>query len=355
MSESRLTNLLSPARLGGLDLLNRVIMAPMTRSRAGAGDVATDMIAEYYGQRSTAGLIISEASQISPQGKGYPRTPGIFSPEQIAGWRLVTDRVHRESGRIFIQLWHVGRLSHSSVQVGGRLPVAPSAIASEGQIFTPTGLQDFETPRALEITEIPEIVDDFRRAAISAKEAGFDGVEIHAANGYLIDQFLRDGTNKRADAYGGSIANRCRFMMEVVEAVAPVFGADHTGIRLSPVFATYSMSDSDPAATFGHAAKLLGACGLAYLHVIQMGEEGFDYAALRRSFGGTYIANGGYGADSAEQAIASGEADFVSFGTPFIANPDLVARFQLGAELAPFDPAYFYQGEERGFIDYPAR
>lgn len=353
MTDNLYPKLLAPAQLGDILLENRVVMAPMTRSRAGEGDVATDLIAEYYGQRAGAGLIISEASQISPQGKGYPRTPGIFSAEQITGWRKVTERVHSEGGRIFLQLWHVGRLSHSSVQLGGQLPVAPSAIASDGQIYTPTGLQNFETPRALETTEIPAVVDDFRQAAVNAKEAGFDGVEIHAANGYIIDQFLRDGTNQRTDGYGGSIENRCRFLKEVVEAVIPVFGSGRTGVRLSPVFATFSMSDSDPAATFGYAAELLGKLGVAYLHVIQLGDEGFDYGALRAQFGGTYIANGGYSAQSAEQAIVSGEADFVAFGTPFIANPDLVARFRTNAELASFDPAFFYQGEEKGFTDYP--
>lgn len=349
----RYPSLLSSAQLGNLTLENRVIMAPMTRSRAGEGDVATDLIAEYYRQRSSAGLIISEASQISPQGKGYPRTPGIFSDAQIAGWRKVTDQVHSKDGLIFLQLWHVGRLSHSTVQQGGVLPVAPSAIASDGQIYTPNGLQDFETPRALETAEIALIVSDFKQAAINAKLAGFDGVEIHAANGYIIDQFLRDGTNKRTDIYGGSVENRCRFLLEVVQSVSPVFGPGRTGVRLSPVFSTYSMSDSDPQGTFGYAAERLGELGISYLHVIQMGEESFDYRALKASFGGTYIANGGYTAALAEAAIASGEADFVSFGTPFIANPDLVERFERGADLAGFDPNYFYQGEERGFTDYP--
>ena len=354
MTSSAFPNLLSPFHLRGLLLPNRVVMAPMTRSRAGEGDVPTPLFAEYYGQRAGAGLLISEATQISPQGKGYPRTPGIFTPDQVAGWRAVTTRVHQEGGSIFLQIWHVGRLSHSSMQIGGVLPVAPSAIASDGEIYTSSGLQPFETPRALEIEEIPGIVEDFRQGAINAKAAGFDGVEIHAANGYLIDQFLRDGTNQRADAYGGSIENRARFLKEVVEAVVPVFGAGRTGIRLSPVFSTFSMSDSDPAATFGYAAEALGGYGLAYLHVIQLGAEGFDYAELKRRFGGTYIANGGYTAEKAEAALSSGAADFVSFGSPFIANPDLVERFRTGAELASFDPAFFYQGEERGYIDYPA-
>ena len=353
MAGNRQSKLLSPAQLGDVSLRNRVIMAPMTRSRAGDGDAATDLIAEYYGQRSSAGLIISEASQISPQGKGYPRTPGIFSEQQISGWRKVTDRVHDEDGKIFLQLWHVGRLSHSSVQPGGQLPVAPSAIASDGQIYTPSGLQDFETPRALETAEIPAVVDEFRQAAVNAKLAGFDGVELHAANGYIIDQFLRDGTNRRTDEYGGSIENRCRFLKEVVEAVMPIFGPERTGVRLSPVFATFSMSDSHPAGTFGHAAQLLGKLGIGYLHVIQLGADPFDYRRLKERFGGTYIANGGYTADTAEAALAAGDADFISFGSPYVANPDLVERFSKGAELAACDPAYFYQGEERGYTDYP--
>lgn len=353
MSSNNHSCLFKPTQLGDLALRNRIIMAPMTRSRAGEGDVPTDLIAEYYGQRASAGLIISEASQISPQGKGYPRTPGIYSPEQVAGWRKVTDRIHQEGGSIILQLWHVGRLSHSSIQPGGALPVAPSAIASDGQIYTATGLQNYETPRALETTEIPSIVDDFASAARNAKMAGFDGVEIHAANGYLIDQFLRDGTNHRTDSYGGSIENRCRLLTEVVEAVMPVFGAGRTGVRLSPVFSTFSMSDSSPEETFSYAAKRLGQLGIAYLHVIQLGTEKFDFAALKSSFGGAYIANGGFGFGSAEQAIVSKDADFVSFGTPFIANPDLVARFQQGSDLASPDPAYFYQGEEKGYTDYP--
>lgn len=348
-----LTPLLSPVQLGPLSLRNRMVMAPLTRSRAGEGDVATPLIAEYYRQRAGAGLIITEASQISAWAKGYPRTPGIFSEAQIAGWRNVTDAIHAEGGLIFLQLWHVGRLSHPLVQPDGALPVAPSAIGADGEIFTSEGPKVLETPRALEIGEIPGIVADFRQAAENAKSAGFDGVEIHAANGYLIDQFLRDGTNVRTDAYGGSVKNRCRFLRDVVEAVIPVFGANRTGVRLSPIFNGFSMSDSDPRETFGHAAELLGRYGLAYLHVMQLGEGSFDFAELKRRFGGTYIANGGYGADSAAAAIRAGEADLVSFGTSFLANPDLVERFRQGAALNAPDPSTFYQGEERGYTDYP--
>jgi N-ethylmaleimide reductase len=339
--------------VGALQLRNRMVMAPLTRSRASEGDAATPLMATYYRQRATAGLIITEASQISAQGKGYPRTPGIFSSEQVAGWKVVTDAVHAEGGRIFLQIWHVGRLSHRAIQPSGVLPVAPSAIKAEGEIFTFQGPKALETPRALHIDEIPGIVEDFRRAAENAKLAGFDGVEIHAANGYLIDQFLRDGTNTRTDAYGGSLENRTRFLKEVVEAVIPVFGPAQTGVRLSPIFDGFSMSDSDPQTTFGHAAELLSQYGLAYLHVMQGGKGEFDFAELKRRFGGTYIANAGYTAQSSAAAINAGAADLVSFGMPFLANPDLVERFRVGATLNAPDPSTFYQGEERGYTDYP--
>ncbi|HVI51222.1 MAG TPA: alkene reductase [Candidatus Sulfotelmatobacter sp.] len=353
MSQQNHPKLLTPTRLGALQLPNRMIMAPLTRSRAGDGNVATPLIAEYYRQRASAGLIITEASQISPQGTGYPRTPGIYSDAQIAGWKLVTDAVHAEGGRIFLQIWHVGRMSHPVVYGDDSLPVAPSAIKPDGQIFTFQGMKDFETPRALEAYEIPSVVRDFRIAAENAKRAGFDGVEIHGANGYLIDQFLRDGANQRTDNYGGSVENRARFLREVVEAVIPVWGADRVGVRLSPIFDGFSMSDSNPAATFGYAAEMLGRYGLAYLHAMQLGQGEFDFVAFRRRFGGTYIANGGYDADRAEAAIAAGETDFVSFGSAFLANPDLVARIKAGAPLNQVDPATFYQGEERGYTDYP--
>jgi len=349
-----LTRLLSPFRLGELDLPNRMVMAPLTRSRAIEGDVPSPLAIDYYRQRASAGLIVTEASQISAQGKGYPRTPGIFTEAQVEGWQRVTQAVHEEGGRIFLQIWHVGRLSHPVVQPGGALPVAPSALRPEGEIFTAVGLKTFETPRELALEEIPGVVADFRRAAENAKRAGFDGVEIHGANGYLIDQFLRDGTNRRTDAYGGPVENRARFLKEVVEAVAPVFGPARTGVRLSPIFTGFSMSDSDPATTFGHAAELLGRYGLAYLHGMQLGEGSFDFAELKRRFGGVYIANGGYDAARAEAAIRAGEADLVSFGTLFLANPDLVARFKRGSHLNPADRETFYQGEERGYTDYPA-
>lgn len=354
MTTPNLERLLSRVRIGSLPLKNRMVMAPMTRSRAGEGDAPTAAAAEYYRQRASAGLIVAEGSQISAQGKGYPRTPGIFTDAQIAGWKQVTDAVHAAGGSIFLQLWHVGRLSHPLVQANGELPVAPSAIKAEGELYTSEGLKAYEAPRALRLDEIPGIVADFRQGAENAKLAGFDGVEIHGANGYLVDQFLRDGGNARTDAYGGSVENRARFLKEVVEAVIEVFGADRVGVRLSPIFNIFSISDSDPQATFGHAADMLGRYGLAYLHVVQLGEGSFDFLALKRRYGGTYIANGGYDATRAVAAIEAGEADLVSFGTPFLANPDLVERFRRGAPLNAPDPATFYQGEAQGYTDYPA-
>lgn len=350
-----LRHLIPPVTLGDLALKNRIIMAPLTRSRAGEGDVPTPLIAEYYWQRAGAGLIITEASQISPQGKGYPRTPGIFSTQQINGWKTVTDAVHSRDGKIFLQLWHVGRLSHPDVQPDGGLPVAPSAIAAEGEIFTSAGLKPLVTPQALSEEGIRSIISDFRKAAENAREAGFDGVEIHAANGYIIDQFLRDGSNQRSDKWGGSVENRIRFLKEIVEAVVPVFGAGRTGVRISPVFDGFSMSDSNPAKTFRATAEMLRSFGLAYLHVMQLGSEAgsFDFAALKEQFGGPYIANGGYTGDSAAQAIAEGRADAISFGTLFLANPDLVSRFASNAPLNEADKATFYQGEEKGYTDYP--
>jgi N-ethylmaleimide reductase len=354
MSAANVDPLFSPGRVGSLALRNRMVMAPMTRSRAGEGDVATATVAEYYAQRASAGLIISEGSQISAQAKGYPRTPGIFTDAQVAGWKLVTDAVHAQGGRIFLQLWHVGRLSHPLVQANGELPVAPSAIKADGELYTSEGLKPYETPRALERVEIPGVVNDFRRGAENAKRAGFDGVEIHGANGYLVDQFLRDGSNTRTDAYGGSLDNRVRFLKEVVEAVVPVFGTDRVGVRLSPNLNIFSISDSNPQATFGHAAEMLGGFGLAYLHVVHLGVGPFDFAALKRRFGGTYIANGGYNAERATAALRSGAADLVAFGTPFLANPDLVERLRAGKALNEADKSTFYQGEERGYTDYPA-
>ncbi|OIQ77871.1 N-ethylmaleimide reductase [mine drainage metagenome] len=336
-----------------------MVMAPLTRCRAGEGNVPTDLIAEYYRQRASAGLIISEATQIMPEGQGYPSTPGIYSLEQIAGWKKVTSAVHAAGGKIVLQLWHVGRVSHSSFQPGGVLPVAPSAIRPAGQVFTYTGLQDFVTPRALAAEEIPALLEDDRHASELALQAGFDGVEVHAANGYLIDQFLRDGTNHRTDQYGGSIANRCRLLVEVVATVAKVWGADRVGVRISPINQFNDIRDSNPQALFNHVAEVLNLFKLAYLHVVEVGMTGdapqaFDFAELRRAFQGNYMANGGYDKARGNAAIASGHADCVAYGTPFIANPDLVERFAKDAPLNVADQNTFYGGSEQGYTDYPA-
>ncbi|MEE8515862.1 MAG: alkene reductase [Alphaproteobacteria bacterium] len=350
-------DLFKPVRLGRYRLKNRVVMAPLTRNRAGAGNVPQAMNAIYYRQRASAGLIITEGSPVSPQGVGYPGTPGIHNRQQIAGWRRVTDAVHDHGGRIFLQLWHVGRISHPSLQPDGALPVAPSAIRPEGDAFTAVGPQPFVTPRALDIREIPGIIGQFRTGAINALEAGFDGVEVHGANGYLLDQFLRDGANQRIDAYGGSVENRARLLLEVTEAVAGVWGADRVGVRLSPVNSFNSLTDSHPDGTFGHVARRLSPLGLAYLHVVEQDEEaihqGFDRQRLRRSFAGPYIANGGYQFETANAVLAAKDADLVSFGALFIANPDLVERFQLNAPLNTPDPETFYGGFEAGYTDYP--
>ncbi len=352
--------LFTPVEVGPYRLPNRIVMAPMTRNRAGEGNVPTPLVATYYRQRASAGLIVTEATQVCPEGLGYLGTPGIHSDEQVAGWRRVTDEVHAAGGRIFLQLWHVGRISHPDLQPGGALPVAPSAIAPEGTAHTPSGAKPFVTPRALETAEIPGVVRQFAEGARRALAAGFDGVEIHAANGYLVDQFLRDGTNRRTDRYGGSIENRARFLAEVVEAVASVWGPARVGVRLSPVSSFNDMKDADPFATFGYAAELLDRYGLAYLHGVAWGsatpggEERRAAEHLRARFRGPFIVNGGYGRETAEEALASGLADLVSFGSLFLANPDLPARFAAGAPLNAPDRSTFYGGGERGYTDYPA-
>ena len=352
-------NLFTPGKLGQYQLPHRVIMAPLTRSRsAQPGDVPQEINVEYYSQRATAALIISEATQISPQGKGYAFTPGIYSAEQIAGWKKVTDSVHQHGGKIFNQLWHVGRVSHSSLQTDNQLPVAPSSIAVEGQAFTYEGMKDFEIPRTLETIELPGIVDQYRQAALNAMQAGFDGVEIHAANGYLLDQFLKDGSNKREDKYGGSIENRIRLTLEVATAVTRAIGSDKVGIRISPTGTFNSMSDSQPQALYDALISGLNPLKLAYLHVVESfsGSNGsqFDFARIREHFNGAYIANGGYTGESAENSIAKGHADFVAFGSLYIANPDLPQRLKLGAPLNSPDPETFYGGAEKGYTDYPA-
>jgi N-ethylmaleimide reductase len=354
-------NLFSPYKLGDIALDSRIVMSPMTRSRAIEGNVPNPIAVTYYAQRASAGLIVTEGTQVSPQGVGYIRTPGIHSPEQVAGWRKITDAVHRAGGTIFAQLWHVGRVSHPDFH-DGELPVAPSAIAPDGEVFTTRGKTKIVTPRAVETHEIPGIVAQFKHAAENAKAAGFDGVELHGANGYLLDQFLRDGTNRRSDAYGGSIQNRARFPLEVAEAVAAVWGTSRVGYKISPNGTVYSMADSDPIRTFSHLAKELDHLGLGYLHVSEAisgpGAVPPTVArvqpALRKIFKGTLIANGGYGAQSGSAAIANGEADLIAFGVPFVANPDLPLRFLKRAELNAPDPATFYAGEEKGYIDYPA-
>lgn len=352
-------NLFTPVKVGPYTLANRMVMAPMTRNRAAEGNVPQLMNAEYYAQRASAGLLITEGSQVSPQGLGYPATPGIHSPEQVAAWKRVTDPVHALGGRIFLQLWHVGRISHPSLQPDGAPPVAPSAIKPAGQGMTYQGPQDFVTPRALDFDELPGIVKQFEDGARNALEAGFDGVEIHGANGYLLDQFLRDGSNRRTDAYGGPVENRARLLLDVTEAVASVWGGDRVGVRLSPINGFNDIADGDPAATFEYAARQLGRFGLAYLHVIEPDLAGivparvYDRQALREAFGGPYMANGGYDRARAGEEIAAGRVDLVSFGAPYLANPDLVERFQRDADLNAPDRETFYGGDERGYTDYP--
>ena len=353
--------LFEPYRLGDIELANRIVMAPLTRNRAGPGNVPTLLAAQYYAQRASAGLIISEATQISPEGQGYQATPGIHSPEQIAGWRTVTEAVHARGGKIFLQLWHVGRVSHVSLQPGGKAPVAPSAIRANTKTFVGGTFADVSEPRALLIEEIPAIVEAFRQGARNAIVAGFDGVEVHAANGYLIDQFLRDGTNHREDIYGGSLANRVRFLLEVTGAVIREVGARRVGVRLSPVSPSNDASDSDPASVFGFAVEKLSRLAPVYIHVVEGATGGdrnfggaFDFPALRKRFHGTYIANNGYSLDLATEAIERGRADLIAFGKLFIANPDLVTRLRNGAPLAVPDKATFYGGGARGYTDYPA-
>lgn len=351
--------LLSSFQLGPLHLPNRIVMAPLTRNRA-VGTIPNALMAEYYTQRATAGLLITEASQISPQGLGYPNTPGIHSAEQIEGWKAVTQAVHEKGGRIFLQLWHVGRISHPSLQPNGDLPVAPSAIAPKGEAATYEGMKPFVTPRALELSEIPGIVEQYRQAAANALTAGFDGVEIHGANGYLLDQFLRSGTNHRTDNYGGSVENRARLLLEVTEAVIGVWGADRVGVRLSPSGTFNDMSDADPEATFGYAVEALSKYGLAYVHLVEVNEADLRHggrevstAYLRSRYTGTLIVNGGYTLERGNAAIASSAAELVAFGVPYIANPDLPERFAQKAPLNEANPATFYGGGEEGYTDYP--
>ncbi|MGN8000895.1 alkene reductase [Sphingomonas sp. 22176] len=351
--------LFEPYTLGAIPLSNRIVMAPLTRNRAGAGFIPGDLTAEYYAQRASAGLIISEATQVSQQGQGYQDTPGIYTQEQIDGWRKVTAAVHAKGGRIVLQLWHVGRISHVDLQPDGGQPVAPSAIRAATKTFVNNGFVDVSEPRALSIDELPGIVEDFRTAAANAIAAGFDGVEVHGANGYLLEQFAKDGANVRTDAYGGSLENRARLMLEVTAAVAQEVGADRTGIRISPVSPANGISCSDPQAQYDYIVDRLEALGIAYLHVVEGATGGprdvatFDYGSLRRRFSKTYIANNGFDLPLAASHLAEDEADLIAFGRPFIANPDLVERLQSGAPLADIDPATLYGGGAAGYTDYP--
>jgi 2,4-dienoyl-CoA reductase-like NADH-dependent reductase (Old Yellow Enzyme family) len=344
--------LFDPFQAGELTLPNRIIMAPLTRCRASAGRVPNALMSEYYAQRASAGLIISEATSVSPMGVGYPDTPGIWSPEQVEGWKLVTRAVHNAGGRILLQLWHVGRMS-DPYYLDGALPVAPSAIAPDGHPSLLRPKKPFVTPRALETSEIAGIIDEYRRGAENARLAGFDGVEIHGANGYLLDQFLQDSTNHRTDAYGGPIENRARLMLEVVDAVASVWGPGRVGMHLAPRGDAHSMGDSEPASTFGYVARELGQRGLAFLCTREsLGERRLG-PALKAAFGGTYIANEKFTRATAEHVLHDGEADAVAFGKLFIANPDLPHRFAIDAPLNEPNPETFYASGPAGYTDYP--
>ena len=348
----------TPIKIGLYNLPNRIVMAPLTRMRA-PQNIPNDLMAIYYGQRTSAGLIIAEASPISPQGVGYPATPCIYNELHVSGWKKITETVHAQNGHIFLQLWHVGRISHPDFHQGA-LPVAPSAIAPKGKALTPTGMQMFVTPRALETDEIQGIVEDYRKAAKNALEAGFDGVEIHSANGYLLDQFLRDGSNKRTDCYGGSFENRARLLFEVTEAVISVWGAQRVSIRLSPSGTFNDMTDSDPETFFVYLLGQLNRFGLAYLHIVDAlegdvrhGANVVSLADLRKAYKGMLIVCGGYDKLRAEGTINQGLADAVAFGQLYIANPDLVERFKLNAPLNKADATTFYGGTEKGYTDYP--
>jgi N-ethylmaleimide reductase len=361
VSDAKVSALFQPYTLGAIKLPNRMIMAPLTRGRAGEKRIPNALMAEYYLQRASAGLIISEATQISEQGAGWREAPGIHTDEQVKGWQMTTDAVHKAGGRIFLQLWHTGRASHPDFQPGGVLPVSASAIAIVGEAHTPLGKKPYVAPRALELDEIPLVVQDYANATRRAQEAGFDGVEIHAANGYLIDQFLRDGSNKRTDAYGGNIANRARFLLEVTEAVVKAWSPERVGIRLSPKSSFNSMHDSDPIATFTHVAQELNQFGLVYLHSLEalpghmLAEEGEEVSKhMRRAFQGTFMINGGYDAVKGSEAITNGDADLVAYGVPFLANPDLPERYRRGVELNAPDQATFYSPGVKGYTDYPA-
>jgi len=347
-------SLFDPIQVGDLTLPNRILMAPLTRARADGDTRAPNaLMAAYYAQRASAGLILSEATSISPQGVGYANTPGIWSDEQVAGWKVITDAVHAKGGRIGLQLWHVGRISHSSF-LDGALPVAPSAIAAGGHVSLLRPVTAFETPRALETGEIAGIVESYRQGAENAKRAGFDGVEIHGANGYLLDQFLQDSTNKRDDQYGGAIENRARLLLEATDAAISVWGASRVGVHLSPRGDLHTMGDSDPLATFSYVARELGKRKIAFIAAREGLGEGRIGPKLKAAFGGVYVANERFTKDSAQAILDAGEADAVAFGVPFIANPDLPARFKVDAPLNEPHPETFYSQGEKGYTDYPA-
>ena len=360
--------LFTPLKLGALTIPNRIIMAPLTRMRSKQpGNIPWELNATYYKQRASAGLIISEATQVCPEGQGYPATPGIHSKEQVEGWKLVTHAVHQAGGRIFLQLWHVGRISHPSLQPGGVLPVAPSAIKPSGGTFSPEWKQvAFETPRALELPEMAGVVSQFVEGAKNAKEAGFDGVEIHGANGYLLDQFLQDGSNKRTDSYGGSIENRARLLLEVTDAVCNIWESSRVGVRLSPYGTFNDMSDSDPISLFSYVLEQLSARNIAYAHIIQprsTGAGGGDKVTegvpntaeiFRNAYPGTLISAGGFNREEAIETVETSMADAIAFGRLFISNPDLPRRLKENSELNAYNRQTFYGGEEIGYTDYPA-
>ena len=359
------THLFEPARAGDIATTSRIVMAPLTRDRAGPGRVPTPLMATYYEQRATAGLIVSEGTQITAEGQGYLDTPGIYSPEQIAGWRRVTDAVHAKGGKIVVQLWHVGRISHLSLLPEGQVPVSSTTKPANGKTFTAQGFEQVSTPRALRTDEIPRLIADYRQAARNAIEAGFDGVEVHGANGYLLEQFMRDSINDRTDAYGGSRENRARLVVEVMTAIAEEIGAGRTGIRLSPVTpANDAALDSDPQAMFNLVVEKLAPLKLAFIHVVEGATGGardfapFDYAALRARFKqgnahGAWIVNNGYTRQMAIDAVGSGAADMVAFGKGFISNPDFVRRLRDDAPIAPVVRETLYGGNATGYTDYP--
>jgi len=350
--------LFTPINIGPITLANRIVMAPLTRNRAAEGNVPSPMAVTYYTQRASAGLIITEATQVSAEGVGYPATPGIHSDAQIDGWKKITEAVHNKGGKIFLQLWYCGRISHPSLLPNEQTPVSASAIKPEGEAVTYTGMQPFVEPRALTLDEIPGIIEQYRQATKNARVAGFDGVEVHAANGYLIDQFLRDGANQRDDKYGGSLENRARLLHEVLDAVTETWEPGRVGVRLSPENTFNDIRDSQPQATFNYIASSLSGKGLGYLHVVEgdmlTGERNMNYRQLRDHFDGPYMANCGYTLEKASQALTQGNADLVAFGSLYIANPDLVERFKANAELATPDQSTYYGGDEHGYTDYPS-